>query len=92
MLTFFSIKGPSKNVKRQYCDCEKNYFLFMMLIFCTVVQLGSQLRIENKNKNNFMKKRQLLGFVKMCVFTFALGKWRWFLKYTQLIRFTYICI
>ena len=34
----------------------------MMLIFCTVVQLGSQLRIENKNKNNFMKKRQLLGF------------------------------
>ena len=35
------------------------------------------------NKNTFREKRQLLGFVKMCVFIFRLGKLRWFLKKKQ---------
>ena len=37
--------------------------------------LESLLNIENKNKNKlFSEKMQVLGFVKMCVFTFKFGK------------------
>ena len=60
----------------------KKYEVFVYditLHSCSFSSLGSLLRIENKNKNFCLEKKQLLEFVKLCVFPVIFGKWRWVL-------------